>query len=478
MRKATTAHKPEREPASLPDVAIPLSEVPAHQRSAYEIALIEDPEALRGALSTDDFFPMLLNFPNAWWERLSLYLYRLTDDRGVMIRNAPGQKGYLPGGVLHHAIEEEDVARQWGGGKFRVYLKLDSKLTLREHVFYIDAPPKVLSGQVVEIQGKEVPLGTPAPTPQEESGNAVAKVIDASAKANESAMGILAHASETAIDMVKAQAVTASQPQTDPLITLKTILEIVKLNTPAAPVADPVQAKLMEKIIDRAFAKENPETEHADQTPIEKTMDTIERISGKSLPELLKPRSSGESGSEYGWVAPLANVALNFFQQLPGIIQQMNESRRLEFERQVYLRTLTPGQITQPPQAALPPQPPAQPGPQIVPAPAPVIANDVGKLINDVVQFVCTGFDKQRNTGSEIAAALDVQFGEAIEANGIDKTLSSPIDMRTFIAGVPQLMQRTQHAKWPEFEEDFLNYTTERWGEPGEEEKAEKPPAA
>jgi len=101
-----------------------------------------------------------------------------------------------------------------------------------------------------------------------------------------------------------------------------------------------------------------------------------------------------------------------------------------------------------------------------------------------MVNTICAGFDKHRNTGSEIAASLDVQFGEQIEALGIDRMLASHKEIETFIDGIPALAERKKDARWPEFKEDFMGYTQERWGEPGDEaddagEKATpSPPAA
>ena len=51
--------------------------VPAEQRDSYWNGLLEDPEALKAALATTEFFPLLHAIPPALWEkRLIVYLYR------------------------------------------------------------------------------------------------------------------------------------------------------------------------------------------------------------------------------------------------------------------------------------------------------------------------------------------------------------------------------------------------------------------
>ncbi len=456
------------EPASLPEVLISPSQAKTNEKDAYWIQLLQEPDQFKAAIATEDFFPMLKSFPEAIWERLSIYLYRLTDDRGMMIRNAPDQKGYLPGGVLHHAIEEEDVVRKWGGGKFRAYLKLDTRLALREHVFYIDAPPKVLSGQVVEVGGKEVPLGPAAPAAPADDGNAVSKVIDASAKANESAMGILAHASATAIDMVKAQATQANAPQRNPLDDVKTLLEIVK------PARDPFQEKLLEVLMTRAFAPPPVVETEPRETPFDETVTMIEKVTGKPLSETMKG-SKAVADATPGWVGPLLSAAGNFIDKLPLILQQQAENRRLEFERQVYLANMQAGKPatlpapTEPPRAAAPPmQPPAQPAPATPPA-----APDPGQLMHQMVVLICEGFDKHPvgRWGEQCAAKMDMDYSELIEAFGIEAFLADPVQMKEFVAGHPELKRRSEDPRWTMFFEDFTSYTMQRWG--AEEEDAE-----
>ena len=210
-RKSAAARQPEPEPASLPEVLIPPSQAKDSQREAYWIELLDNPEELRKAVGTTEFFPLLREFPaSLWGSRLSIYVYRLPDDDGVMIKNPTGQKKYIQARDVS-AHRRRMAREQTRGGKYLLYLKLDSKETLREETVRIDGPPKVHSGQTVEMDGKPVPIGAAAfrnrrfPLRRR-------RMIAASSKASESAMGILAHANKTAIDMVKNQAAQPTHP--------------------------------------------------------------------------------------------------------------------------------------------------------------------------------------------------------------------------------------------------------------------------
>jgi hypothetical protein len=85
--------------------------------------------------------------------------------------------------------------------------------------------------------------------------------------------------------------------------------------------------------------------------------------------------------------------------------------------------------------------------------------------VQAVVRFICDGFDRDRNEGSEVAAALDVQFGEQMDALGITRMLGQRTEVQTFIDGIPELKQRSQDARWPEFFEDFMQFTEHTYGE-------------
>ena len=466
------------EPPSLPEVLTSPSKTPESQRDAYWLSLLQTPDDLKAAIAAEDFFTMLQELPDAFWDRLSIYLYRRPDDEGRMVKNAPNQRGkYLPGGVLHQSIDEEFVSKKWGGGKYTAYLKLDSKETIREHTFSIDGPPKVLEGQTLEYAGKS---NGAAPTPPTSSETALDKVIDANSRANESSMEIVTSASKAAIAMVQDQAKAAAVPPADPLATVKTLLEIVR------PQSDPVQQELMKAIIAKAFAPAPaPAPVEERETPVEQTLSAIEKLSGgKSLAELMLPHSKAATPDPVSsWgpiVSTVGQVALSFFEKLPHMMAE--RTRQLQLELQIRQAGGAP------PAPGVPGQPARLPAQTVMP---PVAAEpsataaqplDPHALVQTVVKFICDGFDRDRNEGSEIAATLDVIYGEQMDALGITRMLAKRSEVETFIAGIPELVQRSKDPRWPEFFDDFMANTEHMYGE---EEPAgpqavdgAKPPAA
>jgi hypothetical protein len=475
-RKSATA-RAEREPASLPEVLIPPSQAQQNEKEAYWIQLIQEPEEFKAALATEDFFPMLATFPDAFWTdgRLSLYLYRL-EDEGLAIRNAEGKKKYIT--IYHQPVDEDAVKTKFGGGKYKLYLKLDGRFTVREITFFIDGTPKAQAGQIVEVGGKEVPVGTSQVVPiAPEAHSDIAKVIDASAEANAKSQEMLTHAAKASIDMVREQATAASAPARNPLEDVKTLLEIVR---PQPPAADPVQQELMKAIIAKAFAEPKVIEQEEKETPVEKTLEAIKELSGGlSLAELMKPAARAAAADPVaGWapiVSTIGSVVTQFFEKLPIIQAQRIEALKHE----IYLRQLADAQRTgqpapAPPQAALPPAAP-QPAHQPAAQAASVQAQnpDPAQLMNMLVQHICRGFDKAPigEWGEQTAASMDFHFSNSIESLGISNTLANPEEVDKFVAGVPELAKRSEDNRWKKFRFDFLQYCIPRWGNLSEEEE-------
>jgi hypothetical protein len=474
-RKSAAAVTPE--PPSLPEVLTSPSKTPESQRDAYWLSLLQNPDDLKAAIAAEDFFTMLQELPDAFWDRLSIYLYRRPDDEGRMVKNAPNQRGkYLPGGVLHQSIDEEFVAKKWGGGKYTAYLKLDSKEMIREHTFSIDGPPKVLEGQTLEFAGK--PNGSVQPNPGQPSETALDKVIDANSRANESSMEIVTSASKAAIAMVQDQAKNAAVPAKDPLDLALRLVEAFRSSAPAGnSMTDALT--LIDKL-DAMNARRNPPQPEKQETKLEEVGAIVETLTGKSLSDLTRGKNPAADPIA-SWV-PIAQtagqVALSFFEKLPHLMHERTEQLRLELQIRQTGGTAPPPPGT-PARLAAPVVIPPAPQP-----PAPPSAMDPQALVQSVIKLICDGFDRDRNEGSEIAAALDVQFGEQLAMLGIDRMLGSRTEVAKFIEGIPELKQRSQHPRWTEFFEDFMAFTEHAYGEeepePGGPQpvEAEKPPAA
>ena len=73
MPKRAAQRIDHTEPASLPEVLIPPGDAKDEQKAAYWIELLDNPEALRKATGTTEFFQLLNEFPaSLWGDRLSI----------------------------------------------------------------------------------------------------------------------------------------------------------------------------------------------------------------------------------------------------------------------------------------------------------------------------------------------------------------------------------------------------------------------
>ena len=471
-----SAAQPKPEPASLPEVLIPPSQASDQEREAYWLNLLSEPENLKNAVQTEDFWPMIQDFPSALWtgNRLSLYLYRREDDSGLSIKNAEGKKKYIK--IFHGPIDEEFITRNFGGGKFTLYLKLDNKLTLTEFTFWTDGIPKAQPGQVVEMAGKEVQVsGQSSAAAQPSDATAL---METSSKATEKSMEILADAAKSSIAMVREQAASAAAPPRNQLDDLKTLLEIVR--QPAAT-PDPVQQELMKQIIAKAFAEPKAPAEVEEkETPIENTLAAIEKLTGgKSLVDLLKPAARAEAADPVAsWgpiVTTVGGILGQIFEKLPILQAQRNDAMRLE----IHLRQMQLSQPGQPlPQLAAPPPAPNPPPQAVQPQPATVATLDPAQLMAAIVRHIVAGFKKPPvgEWGEETAAAMGFHFSDAIDAMGIADTLGDPEKVRELIAGIPEFTELRKDARWEMYEEDFLAYSKNRWSLPPDEDT--RPPAA
>lgn len=464
--KRATARREESNPSPLPEVLSSPSKVSPGQRDAYWLQLLDEPEQFKAAVQTEELWPMLKSFPEALWgDRLSIFIYRLPDDEGVMVKNAEGQAKYIKP-VIRFCIDEDWVATKHGGGKYQLYLKLDDTV-IRKHTFRIDGAPKVQPGQTVELDGKPVSVGQPAP-PTIDNRSDLASVIEAQRGANDKGMEILTRAAEASITMVKEQAANAAKPDAASGIVDKLLTVMIDrmMNPPAAP--DPIDTFVK---LQTLMQKPNPEPEaQHNEGALTQGLELVERLTGKSMPDLMKPRSAAAETNDYGWVGPVVGAVTNFIDRIPQIMHEARLSRAMEFQRQAYLRNTTPGTPV-PKELVEVNSPPEQPRAAAAPAtPQPGSPPDPNQLVMLLVQTICHGFDTSPDYGHQTAATIDLLYGRQIEALGLEKYLAHEESLNEYIKGIPALAQRSQFATWAKFQEDFLDYTTERWGELEDEE--------
>ena len=467
----------QREVAALPEVLIPPSEAKENEREAYWLELLADPERLRAAVETTPFFDLLTQLPSSLWGgRLSIYLYRVPDDDGLMVKTPgageePGKFKFIKP-VIRHVIDEEWVATKCGGGKYQAILKdyRDKERRnsyIQKYTFRIDGSPKVQPGQIVEIDGKPVNVGAPAilPPQADSSSSDVAKVIEATSAANKQNMEILAEGSKAAIQLVRDQVSSkpeAANPMMDKLLTV-----LVERALTPAPQVDVLS--LLEKARTLFTPIEHEDAPEPKDPPLTQAMDLLEKVTGKSFSELTRGKSAPPAEASSPWIGIALGVAEKFFAVAPTLFQQATYAKGLEFQRAVWLRSAKPGEA--PPaslMAATPPQLPPQPQQPAnqnhapnPPAPDPV--PDAMQLVPHIVQMVCHGFDT-KCTGDETAAAIVFNFREHIEAAGIDVMLADAESVKQLVEGNQLMKQRSTHAKWPQFQEEFLEYMADRFG--------------
>ena len=123
MAPKRAAQRQEILSPNLPEVLIPPSDAKEEQKAAYWIELLDNPEELRKATGTTEFFQLLNEFPaSLWGDRLSIYVYRLPDDDGMMVKNETGARKYIKP-IIRQPINEDWLATKHGGGKYLLYLK-------------------------------------------------------------------------------------------------------------------------------------------------------------------------------------------------------------------------------------------------------------------------------------------------------------------------------------------------------------------
>ena len=440
--------------------------------------MIENPEEFRAAISGEDFFPMIKEFPKAWWgSRLSLTVYRMEDDDGLMIKNGPGKPKKLR--TWFQCVTDEDIAKTFGGGKYQVYLQLDSKTTLRQETFEMDkgawGPPKVAPGQIVEIDGKPVQVGVAATSAAPERSD-VAAGIEAATEAGKQGMELLTDATKQVVAMVRDQAAAAA-PQKSSVGELTEIVTLVKALSPPHPQDSTATALAMLDKLDSIIARRNPKQAEAPEPvdpPIDRAIELLERVSGKDLADILKGgnRSNPAPEPTPPWLGIVLGVAEKFFAVAPQLMAQAASAREREFQRQVWLRTAQPGQAPPAQLAAPEPQPTA---PAADPSAPPATLNPAD-LLGHVIQMVQHGFRNNPHSGAETAAALAFNFGPQLESTGLVREMADEANVGRLAAGHPALAPLATDARWPEFMHEFVEYMQDRYGiEPVTDETAQEP---
>lgn len=450
-------------------------EVSAADRDAYWNGLFEDPDQLRAATSTTEFFPLLHAIPLALWEkRLMVYIYRTAPK----VKNQAGERAFIE--KIAHAFDEEYVKANHGGGSYICYLNLDRETQLKQCTFSIDGPPKFLPGQtLVDSQGNPI---APAVPPPAETKSELSQAIAATADANKIGLELIAKGSESAIEMQqrvfeKAAGLSGNNGNDK-------LLELLIAHVFDKPKEDPTVTALtlmdkLESIIARRMPAEPPAEK---ETPLSETLEVVSQLTGgQSLPDLIAKKNS-RAGDD--WVSLAIGAAAKLIENGPTMLQQIFQNQERQFQRQLALAQFRAGHPS--PQPGAPIVPAAMPGPPTIPVvparvheapPAPFVpaapvpgngaevipmSADIGTQIMLMVRMVREKF-AAGYSGSAVAQALDVMFPDLFDS--IAPTVLNEQEMDKFIASMPDLQSLTSEGEWPEFRADFVQFVRDEYAD-------------
>ncbi len=405
------------------------------------------------SMETFDLLPAL---PARLWESdLVLYLYRLNPE----VSNKTGEKKYI--GVYSAPMNEEDVKREHGGGKYRMYLKY-KKHDLRTAVFQIDGPPKFLEGQTV----RGVPVGSSTPAPAPAAAPDLASVVDKlvdTLKSNQqdpagalnSAVQILTTATERGLELqhkLSAQAAssTTGSPMMDKL--LEAAMAKLLNPTPAPSLVEQIATvKELAAVLrpPKEARSENPEAGVTSQMAMVKEFFGVD-----SLSEVMeKVNGAGRKDNTPWWGSFLMNTIEKLTTAAPTIIAQYAQLQRENFERALTANNIRSGRARAP-LAVLPGNQPEPVNPAATAAAAqPANAVEAAMAaIEPMVRMMCQYFDRGFD-GAQAAAGLIVQFPEMTEQ--FKPVLTDLMQLNQFISEVPQLAERAKDPEWESFRDEF-----------------------
>lgn len=294
------------------------------------------------------------------WSDKLLYLYR--SDPWTVNKFTKKKMGAIHKGG-YPPITQDEIARTFGGGRFKLYLKM-GKTTVSDAFLELEGKPKLSTEEELatpsetEVSSKGADPNLTAvlellrDTVEERRDQAVASGDKDAATALNKSIDLMSQASMKANEIV-AQAGKGTS-LADTVATLKTLLEV------AAPKSNTLLDKLMPVLIERMLGQgaqaANPATQFKDMLTALKEMREI-------FPE---PEASPIGQN---WKEILANA-------LPQVVKGLADIVKEQARRPVILYPAGPGRYTpQPPGQQPPPAfPPGPQGPTFISAPEAVAA--------------------------------------------------------------------------------------------------------
>lgn len=389
------------------------------------------------------FFDLMSMIPaEAWEDQLLIYLYRLSP----AVANKEGDKKYIC--RYSHAIDEETIKAQHGGGKYHAILKRGTD-TVKNAKFSIEGEPILLEGQILRGgSGQVLPPGASASSgPPSDLASVVRQVIEAT-KGDQTA-------ANAGIEVLKSA-------MKDGLALNKTILESQLGSTTGSKMGDKVLDMLLPKLLEQKqpdlppivneFLKaaiglvKNPRETPAPAAASDplKQLDFVKDLLGvDSIKDLF---DQGRRITEQPFWVPLLENAIG---KLPVVLHEYAEMQERAFQRALIAHQVRAGA-------------PALGTPGTTPTPAPMAVTErvtltpeqqAQQMVNTVVEAICRAWD-EGYPGDVAGAHLKIGYPQLVEQ--LKPLLADPVQLSAFIASIPALAERATDAEWSEFQADLI----------------------
>lgn len=428
-------------------------------------------EELEGELPTDQdwdvfahsdrvgFFELMNLIPNAAWDdKLMIYLYRLSP----AVANASGEKKYIC--RYTHAIDEEMIKSQHGGGRYHAILKRGDD-TIKNAKFSIEGEPIYLPGQSLRGPAGTVlpPPGAAAPAAPSDLANIVRQVIDAT-KGDPTAAQAGIRVMESAMKDGLALNKTILENQISSATGNKVSDKILDLMLPkllAPPVQDPILGQVLTAVLGMLTKERKAESNPAPAAaaavdPMQQLSFVKDLLGVDSIKELFE---GGRTKSEPFWVTLLSNA----FEKLPGLLHEYAVMQQQTFERALYVHQLRGNQPV-----AGTVLPPGAQIPTAAPATAPVAGTpeqQAQQMVGSMVEAICRAFD-EGYPGDVAGAHLKLSYPQMVEQ--LKPVLTDETQIAAFVASVPALAERSNDQDWPEFQSELIGEIRQVAIPPGE----------
>jgi hypothetical protein len=400
-----------------------------------------------------------------WDGRYLLYLYRLDPK----VKNPENEPAYI--GCYNRFVDEDDVLREHGGGKYMFILKEDlpkdspRQALQRRWKFRIDGSPMFQPGQTLMPGAPQVlpanggPV-SPAPAAGGESGSSTAELVKllremvrnpVTEQGNQAGLDMVAQANKAALEIVTSAAKQVATSSTGSSLGDKLLESMLPLLVkPHEPPKDPIRDRVVELALTRML---DPEPK-ANPDPLSQLGAVKELLGVDSIMDLI----SLKGGAGPSWQSELVKVGIGLVTQLPQLFQMMTQQQELNFRRQMQLIAMRRGQpamgeLPPVPMEEMPPSPvrgpiPVPPSPGVAQMPPPPV--DVTAI---ALETIAANFEKGAD-GLFTAQVVRRMFPQVVDQ--LRPFLGDMNQVRLFCQNTSPLMELVSDSDFDEFLQGFV----------------------